>query len=83
MLQLAGDIVKGGRADHEFWTWRMYFPGSGLRLAAASQGGGDLDDRGSKKSLPRSENRSAGQVGAKRIYVFLTALIFFAWRVKG
>jgi pyruvate formate lyase activating enzyme len=26
MLQLAGDIVKGGRADHEFWTWRMYSP---------------------------------------------------------
>lgn len=26
MLQLAGDIVKGGRSDHEFWTWRMYSP---------------------------------------------------------
>lgn len=26
MLQLAEDIVEGGKSENEFWTWRMYSP---------------------------------------------------------
>lgn len=26
MLQITEDIVRGGRAENEFWTWRIYNP---------------------------------------------------------
>lgn len=37
MLLLAAEIVKGGRSDREFWTWRLYKPVRGCDWGAPMQ----------------------------------------------
>lgn len=37
MLFLAAEIVRGGRAEFEFWTWRLYKPVRGCEWPAPNQ----------------------------------------------
>ncbi len=37
MLRLAEEIVRGGRADREFWTWRLYKPVRGCDWSAPNR----------------------------------------------